>query len=162
MPGRAGVTIQSKEWDVSLAMTPRELAKGLGDIPGIPSGTGMLFDTGGEQIIQVTTAPMLFSLDIAFLSSSLVVTELARDVAPGCLVTSEHPAGYFLEVNAGELEGVEPSDRASVEFLPFEVTPLLVPSWVEPVLSVIGFVVMATFLVGMVRSFTRPMLESPR
>ncbi len=94
------LTLDGKEWQVEVAVTPWELTQGLGGIPEIGPSTGMLFDLGFEQTIHVTTKPMLFPLDIAFFSDDLVVTEVYRDVQPGYLVTSALPARYFLEVNA--------------------------------------------------------------
>ena len=112
MAGQARLTVNGRDWLASLAITPWELTQGLGGISGIQPGTGMLFDMGLEQIIQVTTVPMLFPLDIAFLSDNMVVTEVYRDIEPGYLVTSTSPARYFLEVNAGELTGVNAGDQA--------------------------------------------------
>ena len=126
MPGQAIVKIKDKEWVVDIASLPWELSQGLGGLPNIPQGMGMLFDTGFEQIIKVTTVPMLFSLDIAFLSDDLVVTEVCHNVAPGYLVTSTTPARYFLEVNAGELEDIVIGDKASAELLTLEEIPLIV------------------------------------
>jgi len=155
MAKQAIVTIRDKQWLVSIANTPSELAQGLGGIPELSSETGMLFDLGLEQTIQVTTIPMLFPLDIAFLSESLVVTEVYREVQPSYLVTSTLPACYFLEVNAGELEGIGSGDRASVELLPLEETAVVMPDWVSALISLMGFAVIAGFMVGM----TRPVIK---
>src|SRR4030042_3003665 len=110
MAGQAVVRIKDKEWLVSIATATWELEQGLGGLPELPLQTGMLFDLGFEQVIHVTTAPMLFSLDIAFLSEELTVTEVYHDVEPAYLVTSIQLARYFIEVNAGELEGIAPED----------------------------------------------------
>ena len=75
MPGQAIITISDKQWLVDVADIFWELAQGLGGLPELPPGTGMLFDNGFEQTIEVTTMPMLFSLDVAFLSDDLLVTE---------------------------------------------------------------------------------------
>ena len=112
MAGQLTLAISNKEWLVSLAQTPWELTQGLGGIPEMPQGTGMLFDLGFEKTITVTTEPMLFPLDIAFLSESLAITEIYRDVQPGYQVSSTLPARYFLEVNAGELEGIDSGGQA--------------------------------------------------
>ncbi|GEM_PF-801824 len=117
MPGQALVTIGDKEWRVYLATTPYELTRGLGGLPSIPMGAGMLFDMGAEQSISVTTVPMLFPLDIVFIKGSLIINGLASNVAPGYLVTSEAPARYFLEVNAGEAQGIAAGDRAIISYL---------------------------------------------
>jgi len=159
MPGQAIVTIRDKQWTVSIADIAWELAQGLGGLPELPAGTGMLFDTGWEQVIQVTTMPMLFPLDIAFLSESLVVTELYRNVEPGYILTSTLPARYFLEVSADELKGVEAGDRATVEFLPLEEIPVIIPDWMTLVTSFLGFVVMAVFMTVIVRDFVKHALQ---
>ena len=129
MSGQATVTIRDKQWQVTIADTPWELAQGLGGLSGLTPGTGMLFDTGWEQIIRVTTVPMLFPLDIAFLSESLAVTEVYRDVEPSYIVTSALPARYFLEVNANELDDVEAADIAVVDFLQLAETPPVTADW---------------------------------
>jgi len=155
MAGQGRVTIGAKEWLASLASASWELTQGLGGIPEIPQGTGMLFDLGLEQAITVTTEPMLFPLDIAFFSEALVVTEIYRSVQPGYLVTSTLAARYFLEVNAGELEGISSGNRASFEFLsPYTTTA---SDWMTPMISFMGFTLMGVFLVGLVGSFTGSM-----
>ena len=98
---------------------------------------------------------MLFPLDIAFFSEALVVTEIYQNVQPGYLVTSTLPARYFLEVNAGELEGVSSGNQASFEFLSPEATTA--SDWVTPMISFMGFTLMGVFLVGLVGSFTESM-----
>lgn len=67
MTGQATVTIKNKQWQVGVADTPWELAQGLGGLPELAPGIGMLFDTGWTQIIQVTTVPMLFPLDLSLI-----------------------------------------------------------------------------------------------
>jgi uncharacterized membrane protein (UPF0127 family) len=115
MLGQGKITIQNSTWQVSLAADPVDLSTGLGNLPGLTAGTGELFDLGQLQIIQVTTVAMLFALDIAFLDGNLMVTEVYHDIQPGYLVTSQQPAHYFLEVNAGELAEVKIGDQADLE-----------------------------------------------
>ncbi len=159
MAGQATVTIRDRQWDVSLAVTPYELASGLGNIPQIPPQTGMLFDVGTTRTIQVTTVPMLFPLDIAFLSETLAVTEVYRNIEPGYLVTSTIPARYFLEVNAGELEGIDAGDRASVEVLvPAQAA---VPDWVSALFGFMGLMVVGIIAVSMVKELVKGLLEEP-
>ena len=111
------VTIGDKEWLVDLATTYQELTQGLGGVQSLPAGRGMLFDLGSEQSLSVTTAPMLFNIDIVFISGNLAVTEVSLDVAPGYLVQSDLPGRFFLEVNAGEAAGVTAGDAVSVQQL---------------------------------------------
>jgi len=156
MAGQAVVGIKDKEWLVSIATAPWELEQGLGGLPELAPGTGMLFDLGFEQTIQVTTVPMLFPLDIAFLSNELVVTEIYRDVEPGYLVTSTQPARYFIEVNAGELDGIAPGDPVSVELLPLEGVSVA-PDWISIMFGIAGFLLLGTIAVSIARkAFEEP------
>jgi uncharacterized membrane protein (UPF0127 family) len=106
----AVVEINSNQWQVDVAETWSELAAGLGGLAGIPVGTGMLFDLVADQYITITTEPMLFNIDVAIISSALVVENVALNVPPGQVLTSDVPARYFLEVNAGELSAVGVGD----------------------------------------------------
>ncbi|MDD4985064.1 MAG: DUF192 domain-containing protein [Dehalococcoidales bacterium] len=160
MTGQAVVRIKDGEWLVSLAVTPWEMEQGLGGLPELQPGTGMLFDLGIEQTIHVTTIPMLFPLDIAFLSEELTVTEVYRNVEPGYLVTSTQPARYFIEVNAGELEGIAPGETVSVDLLPFEETPVA-PDWLSMMFSLAGFLLLGTLTVNIARDFTGNAFEEP-
>ncbi len=151
MAGQVKGTIAGKGCLAYLASAPWELVQGLGGVPEIPQDTGMLFDMSFEQTIQVTTVPMLFPLDIAFLSEALEVTEVYRNIQPGYLVTSTQPARYFLEVNAGELDRVDSGSQASFEFLA-SVSVVAASDWVTPMISFIGMVFMGIFAVGVVTS----------
>ncbi len=154
-------TIGDKEWLASLANNPWELVQGLGGLAGLPQGTGMLFDLGFEQTITVTTEPMFFPLDIAFFSEAMVITEVYRNVQPGFLVTSVSAARYFLEVNVGELEGVENGSQASFELLA-SASPVQVSDWVTPMISFTGFILIGFFVVGIVGNFTKSMFVEPQ
>ena len=156
MAGQANVNIEDKQWAVAFASTPSELVQGLGGIPEMAQGTGMLFDLGFGQIITVTTEPMLFPLDIAFFSEELVIIEIYRNIQPGYLVTSTSPARYFLEVNAGELEGINSGSQASFEFLT-PVDAVTSSDWATPIISFMGFTLMGFFVVGIVASLTKPL-----
>ena len=141
MPGSATVTIGEKQWTVDVAASPDELQAGLGGVESIPANTGMLFDLGSEQTIQVTTEPMLFNIDIIFINEALEVVDVVENVAPGYLVTEETPVRYFLEVNAGEAEGIESGD--SVEITGYEYTPpSTISQWMPMIMqiAVLGFV----------------------
>ncbi|KSV16593.1 LtrC-like protein [Dehalococcoides mccartyi] len=158
MAGQVKVTIGDYEWLVCLASTYWELGQGLGGITEIYAGTGMLFDLGFAQDITVTTEPMLFPLDIAFLSEDLVVTEISRNVEPGCHVHSIIPGQYFLEVNAGELEEVDVGSQVSLEMLTLQDVPSE-PAWVPAMISLVGFTLMGFLMVGMVKDMVRTISE---
>lgn len=157
MPGQAVVTIRDSQWQVSIADTDWELIQGLGGIPEIPAGTGMFFDTGAMDIIEVTTAPMLFPIDIAFLSEELIVTEVYQNVDPGYVVTSTSPARYFLEVNAGELKDISSGDRASAEIVPLDIEeiPVVQQDPTNTLMQFMTFMVMMTFMTMMARDVVK-------
>ena len=161
MPGQATVTIRDKQWQVGIASTPWELVQGLGGIPEMPPGSGMLFDMGFEQTINVTTEPMLFPLDIAFLSEAMVVTEIYRNIQPGYMVTSTSPARYFLEVNAGELDGVDSASQASVELLA-PVSTVAASDWITPVSSFMGFTLMGVLAISLAQDLAKEAHGKPQ
>jgi len=140
MSETATVTIGEKQWAVDVAASPSELAAGLGGVGSIPAYTGMLFDLGIEQAVTVTTEPMLFSIDIIFISEDLAVVGVVENVVPGHLVAGETPVRYFLEVNAGETEGVVGGDDVEIAVASPSATPL--QQWVPLVggIAILGFV----------------------
>lgn len=119
MPGQAVITIGDKQWTVSMATTLAELSTGLSNVASIPAGTGILFDMGVDRSsISVNMSLMLFALDIIFMNSSAGVVGVLHDVQPGedaAFQADTTPgARYFLEVNAGEAEGVAVGDSVAI------------------------------------------------
>jgi len=160
MAGQATTKIGDREWLVDVATQPWELSQGLGGLSGLLAGTGMLFDLGWEQIIEVTTVPMLFPLDVAFLSEDMIITEVYRDVEPGYIVTSQLPARYFLEINAGELPDIEAGSQAEVSLLSME-NAAAAPDWTSALFGFMGLMVMGMFMIGIVRDLTAEVLKDP-
>ena len=154
MTGQAVVTINDKQWAVDIAVTPWELSQGLGGLSELPSGTGMLFDLEYEQVIEVTTVPMLFPLDIAFLSEDMKITKVYHDIEPGYIVTSQSPARYFLEVNAGEMVSIEPGDTVSLELLAMQSEPA-VTDWMTPMAAFTGFVLVGALVSDVAKSLSK-------
>jgi len=154
MPGQATVTIRDKQWHVYLATTPQELIQGLGGLPSIEPGTGMLLCLPSMQAAQMTTAPMLFPIDVVWMDYKGRVVDLDLNISPGYLLTPAEPVTYILEVNAGEAQGVEVGDEALIEVTvsPHEAN---MQSAVQTgvVLGIIGL--LSTFFGGMMRAITR-------
>jgi uncharacterized membrane protein (UPF0127 family)/transcriptional regulator with XRE-family HTH domain len=121
MPGQAVVTIGEKQWVCAVASTPAELTTGLSGIESIPAGTGMLFDLGADyKTIRIDMTRMLFALDIVFINSAQGVVGVMRNVQPGetdvRLENETLPgARWFLEVTAGEAEGVSVGDDVIIQ-----------------------------------------------
>ena len=146
MPGQAIVTIRDKQWQAYLATTYAELTTGLRGLPSIAPGTGVLFVLPQNQTVTVTTQGLLFPIDIIFISSQIEVVSVAPGVLPDVLVTESTPARYFLEVNAGEAEGIESGDVASITI---DQVVSGTTDWISPVVSFAGVVMAGTFLVNM-------------
>ena len=162
MAGQAVVKIKDREWLVSIATAPWELEQGLGGLSDLPLETGMLFDLGFKQTIHVTTVPMLFPLDIAFLSEDLLVTEVYRDIEPGYLVTSQLPARYFLEVNTSELSGIEPGASLSVEYLVTEGMAPVASDLVSTVVPFVGFLAVGAITTLVMRDMVKDLFDDKK
>jgi len=162
MAGQAVVTIGNKEWLTDIATFPWELSQGLGGLVELPSNSGMFFDVDFEQIIEVTTIPMLFPLDIAFLSEDMTVTEIYRNVGPGYIVTSQSPARYFLEVNAGELAGIEPGTSVSVEYLIIEEMAPAASDLVSTAVPFVGFLTISAISILVMRDMVKDLLDDEK
>jgi len=120
MPGQASVIVGNKEWTVAVASTLSEITTGLSGLPGLAVGTGVLFDLGVDQgYIRIDMSRMQFALDIIFISSYAGVIGVLRNVSPreeaSFQATSAPGARYFLEVNAGEAEGIEFGDDVVIQ-----------------------------------------------
>ena len=86
MSGLAIITIDNKEWQVTLATAPREMSQGLGGLMEILPGIGMLFDTGFEQTIEVTTVdnPEGSTLSIQRIDGSVTIVGSDGHVPGDC------------------------------------------------------------------------------
>lgn len=143
MAGQAEVTIKGRVWLVSVAVTPYELSKGLGGLESIEANTGMFFDVGYEQPISVTSAPMLFPIDVVFMDSGLRVTGVVLDMQPGYEVT--YGGRYFLEVNAGEAVDVEIGDIVDVVALDYQAP---IEEGLFGFIPILGFVMVLAVVVA--------------
>jgi len=157
MAGQAVVTIGAKQWLVDIASMPWELTQGLGDLAELAAGAGMLFDTGFEQYITVTTDAMLFDLDIAFLDENMVVVEVVQYFKPGQILTVGRPARFFLEVSSGDLDSIEPGDQAVVEIIASQAAPAwqdMVESLFAAMWALMPLLILGAFGIGVVKGLT--------
>ena len=120
MPGQAIITIRDKQWTCSVANIFAELTTGLSGVPSMPPGTGMLFDLGYDQKhIDIDMSQMLFPLDIIFINSTQGVVGVMNNIEPPLPATLDNEvlpgARFFLEVNAGEAEGIEVGDDVAIQ-----------------------------------------------
>jgi len=161
MAGQAVVTIRDKQWTCWVDSTPAELAAGLSGVAGIPPGTGMLFILPQEQIVTVTAEGMLFPLSVIFVGEDQRVTEVALLLAPGDYGTTSLPCRYFLEVNVGEADDINPGDQVDISFSAPPTTPPAT-DWMAPAVTLAGMVMVGAFLFKMGRTMADALLVKPR
>jgi len=133
------VTIREKQWSVSIAVTTHEIIGGLSAIPAIDVNTGMLFDlTHNRDEIVINMQEMLFPLDIVFVHGSQGVVGVALNVEPkeNITFTADNNLGarYFLEINAGEAEGINIGDDVMID-IPRVSAQLVTPQFWSAVLA---------------------------
>jgi hypothetical protein len=104
---------------------------------------------------------MLFSIDIVFIGSDLKVVDVARNVAPGYVVTERTPVRYFLEVNANEASAISKGDQVGITLYQAQAAPINLSSVVPfaATLMVLGF--FSSWIGGTMRTVAAPAREKP-
>lgn len=143
----AEVAIGGRQWSVWVAQTSSELVAGLSGVANMPSWTGMLFDLGTERRVTVNAYKMLFPLSVVFIGEDLVVTEVVPLLSIGHDVTSVVPCRYFLEVNVGEADVIDPGDGMVIT----GYTPSASGSIIELVATVMIVAMMMQMMVKAIR-----------
>lgn len=102
---------------VEVAKTPGELQRGLMNRKSLPSGSGMLFDFGGEVETAFWMKDTSIPLSIAFISPDGKVLAV-KDMVPYDLAAVEPPGEYryTVETNRGWFKehGIGPGDMATI------------------------------------------------
>lgn len=123
--GNAGppqVRIGGGVWNVELATQPQSRHRGLGGRDEVPEGAGMLFVFPDEKVRTFHMLNCSVPLDIAFISSNLIIVEIRRmrveadPSDPKVTYSSRRPAQYALEVGGGGFgrSGVSVGDRVEL------------------------------------------------
>lgn len=108
------VSIRDRSWECWVASTIAEIRQGLSNVVSIEPWTGMLFVLPYMYIPVVTAKDMLFDLSVIFIGSDMHIKEIVPLLAVGEDVSPSSSCKYFLEVNVGETEDLEPGDEVSV------------------------------------------------
>lgn len=140
---QAVIYINSKQFNVFVPETATEMSVGLSGVQYLPPRTGMLFDLPYSMQVSVTTKEMLFNLDIAFVDNNFTIVEIARNVQPGNIVTSQNIVKYFIEVNAGEFDDINVGD------IVFGYTPQQ-NNVIPQIVSVVGAALLGVMLSNMI------------
>jgi len=110
---RSGVHV----FEVELAITDDERAKGLMHRRELPQGRGMLFDFGRDQMVAMWMKNTYVSLDMIFIRADGRIAHIAENTTPHseAIVSSRVPVRGVLEVVAGTAKklGVQPGDKVA-------------------------------------------------
>ena len=117
------VSVGGAAFDVEIAFTPEDRARGLSGRDSLPDGSGMLFVFENGQASSFWMREMRFDLDFVWIGDGCEVVDIhARVPAPAAgasvgdlpIYSSQPPARYNLEINAGEAakRGIEIGARA--------------------------------------------------
>ena len=117
------VSVGGAAFEVEIAFTPEDRTRGLSGRDSLADGSGMLFVFENGQASSFWMREMRFDLDFVWIGDGCEVVDIhARVPAPAAgasvgdlpIYSSEPPARYNLEINAGEAakRGIEIGDRA--------------------------------------------------
>ena len=102
-------------FDVELALSAAQRARGLMQRAVLAPRSGMWFDFGREVTVAMWMKDTPLALDMAFVDAAGHVLAVQHDVQPldETLITAPRPVRYVLEVGAGRLAalGIGPGDR---------------------------------------------------
>ena len=102
-------------YEVEVAATPQERARGLMFRRSLAPGAGMLFDFGRDEIARMWMKNTFIPLDMVFADRDGTVRGIVRDTRPRSLdtISSPVPVRAVLELNGGEAEriGLAAGDR---------------------------------------------------
>ena len=104
-------------FQVEMAVTPEEQAKGLMFRRELPEGQGMLFDFQRDQELSFWMKDTYISLDMIFIRGDGRIHRIAENTVPLSerMVPSQGPVRAVLEVIAGTSRkfGIAPGDRVA-------------------------------------------------
>ncbi len=121
--GLGRVCVKDSCYDVEIAKTPQEQARGLMFRESLADGKGMLFVFESEIRHSFWMKNTLISLDIIWIDSDGKIVYISQNTPP-CVAdpcpsyAPDAPAKYVLEVAAGQIQktGAQAGDIAAMEF----------------------------------------------
>ena len=110
----------AKTFDIEVADTLKEQARGMMYRENVPTMTGMLFEFDEPKVATIWMKNTAVSLDIIFVRSNGKILKIEHSATPYTLrsASSEAPVAAVLELGAGQsLElGIKPGDLIAHEF----------------------------------------------
>lgn len=107
------------DYNLSIATTAAEQAKGLGDRTSLPVDEGMLFEFNDQATRCFWMKDMHFSLDIIWLSSAKKVVHIQPSASPATYPATfcpSQPAQYVIELNAGQAKAADIHTGQTLDF----------------------------------------------
>lgn len=102
-------------FDIELALTPAQQARGLMFRRAMPADAGMLFVHPRDQVVNMWMRNTVLPLDMLFAAADGRIVRIVERTVPQSLdnISSGAPVRAVLEVNAGTARrlGVKPGDR---------------------------------------------------
>ena len=106
-------------FQIYLAETPRQRARGLMFVRRLPEDWGMLFLYAGPRSISMYMKNTFIPLDMVFIDADGFVVDVVANTEPGSLksITPKEPAVAVLEINGGLAAklGIGPGSRVHYE-----------------------------------------------
>lgn len=101
-------------FDVYLALTPAQRARGLMFVRDLPATAGMLFVYERAERVSMWMKNTYIPLDMVFARADGSVAWVARDTEPLSLrsVASPEPVNFVLELNAGTADRLSIDERS--------------------------------------------------
>jgi uncharacterized membrane protein (UPF0127 family) len=105
-------------FDIYIAETNVQRARGLMHVRSLPATTGMLFIYETDQYISMYMKNTLIPLDMLFVRSDGTVSSIAHDTEPLSLrsIGALEPVRYVLELNAGVAEKLSIDQYSRLEW----------------------------------------------
>ncbi|MEL6299945.1 MAG: DUF192 domain-containing protein [Pseudomonadota bacterium] len=104
-------------FEVEVAETEAQKARGLMFRTSVPKGTGMLFPHDGERELTMWMRNTYVSLDMLFIRADGTIHRIAANTEPMSedIIASEGAVSAVLELGAGEAKrlGIKPGDRVN-------------------------------------------------
>ncbi len=104
-------------FQVELALSDEQRARGLMYRRELPDGRGMLFDFRTDQMVNMWMQNTYISLDMLFIRSDGRISHIAENTTPEStrIISSNGPVRFVLEVIAGTARkyGIKPGDRVA-------------------------------------------------
>lgn len=105
-------------FDIYIAVSDAQRARGLMFVRSMPKTTGMLFIYEADMILSMWMKNTFIPLDILFIRADGTVSSIAYDTEPQSLqsIVALEPVRYVLEINAGVAEALKIDQYSRIEW----------------------------------------------